>query len=145
MRGFILGLSLAACLAMAGCATTLSQKYAEPVTNTEKEVLKGMVQQLQSAAGIYAAETQSNPQGFSNFVTVSGSTTGACRTASGETADCAMSLANFNTVAGKSCRVSVPEIRCEGSFRFYDPVVYRWNNGQISLQATPLNGADPVQ
>lgn len=145
MRGMMAGLILGMSVAMAGCAGTLSQKYAEPVTNTEKEVLKGMVQQLQSAAGIYAAETQANPQGFSNFVTAGGVTTGACRTPGGESADCAISLASFNTVSGKSCQVSMAEIRCNGSFRFYDPVVYTWSNGQISLQATPLNGAEPLQ
>lgn len=132
----LLGLTVAT--ALAGCNQTMSQKYGEPVVNSEKQVLATMTTQLKSAGAMAAA--QGNVQGFTDFVTPQANTVGQCGGG-----DCTLSLANFNTVPGRTCGVSSREIRCSGVFRFYDPVIYTWDGpGQIRLQATPLNGAEPL-
>lgn len=118
-KGFTL-IELAVVIAIiAILAAVAIPRFGDTTVSAERAVIKDMVSQLTTAAGIYTTEQGETPDDFDDFVTNDATATKPKT----------ISLKSFG---GGTCQASGTTIRnCK--FKKWDDVVYTWNSGQVTV------------
>ncbi|MBY0449988.1 MAG: hypothetical protein K2X01_05120 [Cyanobacteria bacterium] len=100
--------------------------------NAEARSIEGMVNALNGGYASYTSAGNTSATGFYDFVRDKAGPLEGKQT---------ISVAQFGTVWAKHpCVITtVNKITCAGSFRFFNPVVYNFNGGAISVDKTELD------
>ena len=132
---FKLGVIAMVCLTISGCAgpgNGPARQILDTTNTSEKAAIDANVQSLKLAMSGYAAANGGEmPTGFTNFV---GTGTG-CTNGAGESVQCQVTPPSASNNTGHSCSVSMQQLNCSGVFRYFDPVVYSFNSGNITVNA----------